>query len=183
MKCPVCKTTVLKTSEIEPNLKAEVCENCGGKWIAANDYYSWRTAHGENLPEKPATETRAELIQFESARVCPNCKRILLKYKVGHETGFMLDRCNDCGGMWFDRDEWETLKERNLHDDLQEIFLDSWQEDVRRKETQLRLEQIYREKFGAEDYDKIKTFKDWLDRHNRKNEIRAFLNDDNPFEI
>jgi Zn-finger nucleic acid-binding protein len=183
MKCPVCKTIELVSNEIEPNLTASVCENCNGKWITANDYSSWRSFQSENLPVKPPTELRAELTEFEMARLCPKCKRILLKYKAGYETGFMLDRCNDCGGMWFDRDEWETLKERNLHDDLQEIFLDSWQQDVRRKEAQKRLEQIYQEKFGAEDYDKIKTFKDWLDSHERKNEIRAFLNDDKPFEV
>lgn len=182
MKCPVCKTVVLAAAEIETNLTASVCENCQGKWVAANDYAVWLTAQGANLPEKAAPELNAEVDKFEAARICPNCKHILLKYKVGHETSFLLDRCNDCGGMWFERDEWETLRKRNLHDDLQEIFLDSWQETVRRKESKKSLEKLYREKFGAEDYDRIISFKTWLDAHERKNEIRAFLNDDNPFE-
>ncbi|GEM_PF-5996084 len=45
------------------------------------------------------------------------------------------------------------------------------------------MESIYINKFGADVYDHVKIFKDWMDNQPMKNEILAFINDTNPLDI
>ena len=46
MNCPVCKKDNLRMQEIEPDLFAEVCEVCNGKWISSENYEKWLEQHG-----------------------------------------------------------------------------------------------------------------------------------------
>jgi Zn-finger nucleic acid-binding protein len=180
MNCPVCKTVSLATAELESDLVAFTCRQCGGDWVRDSLYRSWREKQGEDLPEKPGDGATIQLTNVEFARLCPDCNRILVKYKVGRDVNFTVDRCGGCGGVWLDKDEWTTLKERNLHDNLYDFFTESWQSEVRREETRKKLEAIYEQKFGAEAYAEIKRFKAWMDEQPSKTEIVAFLNDANP---
>ncbi len=182
MNCPVCKNFELNQIEIEPNLWASRCENCHGKWISHNDYERWLKSH-ENLPMTQAKKTKITIPEFELARLCPQCRRILVKYKVGQNVPFTIDRCGSCAGIWLDKGEWETLKRRNLHDDLQEIFTDHWQEEVKRGETRENLAQMYETKFGKEDYAKIVNFKEWMENHDKEDEILAYIRDPNPLQF
>jgi Zn-finger nucleic acid-binding protein len=184
MNCPVCKADSLNTREIEPNLFAEVCRNCNGKWISSDNYEKWLNQLGETLPELPVTEDSGMTIpEFELARLCPKDRRILIKYKVGRNLPFKIDRCSNCAGVWLDDKEWIALKERNLHDELNKVFTDHWQEEVKKEETRKTLEGIYRDKFGVEDYTKIKDFKIWIEKHEKGGEILAFLRDKNPLQF
>ena len=184
MKCPVCKQNSLKSNEIEPNLFAEVCAKCKGKWVSNLNYEMWLEEHGTILPELPAPEsTNMTIPEFELARMCPVDKRILIKYKVGRNLPFMIDRCSNCSGVWLDDKEWMALKERNLHDELNKIFTDHWQEEVKKEDTRKTLQKIYRDKFGENDYYKIKEFKTWIENHEKGGEIMAFLKDKNPLQF
>lgn len=184
MNCPVCKSDNLKTKEIEPNLFGEVCTKCAGKWISSKNYEIWLEQHGTTLPELPSRESSGMTIpEFELARLCPVDRRILIKYKVGRNLPFKIDRCSNCAGVWLDDKEWVALKERNLHDELNKIFTDHWQEEVKKEETRKILEGIYREKFGEADYRKIKDFKSWMKNHDKGGEMLAFLRDKNPLQF
>lgn len=184
MNCPVCKYESLEMQEIEPNLFAEVCSKCHGKWISSENYQKWLELRGAILPELPASESAEMTIpEFELARLCPKDRRILIKYKVGRNLSFSIDRCGNCGGVWLDDTEWALLKERNLHDELNKFFTDHWQDEVQREETRKTLEQIYKEKFGEVDYTKIKDFKVWMNDHEKSGEIMAFIRDKNPLQF
>lgn len=183
MNCPVCKYNSLSTQEIEPNLFSEVCEKCEGKWISGKNYQNWLESLGEILPEIPGEDGELTIPEFQPARLCPVDNRILIKYKVGRNIPFTIDHCGNCAGVWFDTNEWETLKSRNLHDELNKIFTDHWQEEIGREEMRRKMEQIYREKFGADNYMKIKDFKSWLDQHEKQGEILAYLKDPNPLQF
>lgn len=183
MNCPVCKNEALEAKSIEENLQAEVCPNCEGKWIPYENYESWLKTLDEILPAKSLEQSEMTIPDFQLARLCPHCRRILIKYNVGKNVGFMIDRCGGCAGVWLDKDEWETLKSINLHDEMQKIFTDYWQETVEREETRRNLEKMYEQKFGAEAYNKIKDFKSWLDSNENGAEILAFLDDDNPLQF
>lgn len=183
MKCPVCKMHDLTITELEENLIAHNCAQCGGEWLRDSQYKEWRAKHGVDLPEKHVSERDTiKMADVELARLCPDCRRILVKYKVGRDINFTLDRCGGCGGVWFDKDEWNTLKERNLHDNLYEFFTEPWQSEVRREEERRNMEFIFKSKFGEEDFKRLKDFKQWMDKHEMKNEILAFVNDPNPFD-
>ncbi len=182
MNCPVCKHIELFKREIEPNLLASACEDCRGRWVSNSDYDIWLKSH-KNLPEIPSKKLKMTIPEFEIVRLCPECRRILVKYKVGQNVPFLIDHCGTCAGIWLDKGEWEILKRRNLHDDLHNIFTDHWQEEVKKGETRTRLAQMYEEKFGKDDYVKIVRFKDWMENHEKEDEIIAYLRDPNPLQF
>ncbi len=184
MKCPVCKYESLETNEIEPDLFADDCTKCNGKWISSDNYENWLEKQTAILPEIPLrADSDMTIPEFELARICPNDKRILIKYKVGRDLPFTIDRCGNCAGVWLDDTEWSSLKERNLHDEMNKMFTDHWQEEVKREETRKALDGIYQEKFGADDYMKIKDFKSWVENHEKSGEIMAYLKDKNPLQF
>ncbi|MEZ5428849.1 MAG: zf-TFIIB domain-containing protein [Pyrinomonadaceae bacterium] len=184
MKCPACPNESLENVEIEANLFAGTCADCGGKWLSNENYMSWLEFHGQTLPEIPAgEENNLSVPQFQPARLCPKDRSIMIKYKVGRNIPFTIDRCGNCAGIWLDRDEWETLKSRNLHDELNKIFTEPWQEEVHREEIRRNLEKIYREKFGEDTYARIKDFKSWMDQHEKRSEILAYLKDAKPLQF
>lgn len=184
MNCPVCKTSNFETREIEPNLMVEVCKKCNGRWISRENYDVWLEHRDAILPEISFDEDPNMTIpEFELARLCPKCRRILVKYKVGRNLPFNIDRCGNCAGVWLDHNEWETLKSRNLHDELNRVFMDHWQEEVKRENTRKTLKSIYEEKFGTEDYSKIREFKKWVDSHEKGGEILAYIRDKNPLQF
>lgn len=176
MNCPVCKSQALSHHELEHGLKACVCSQCSGKWIASYQYWKWKESSGRSLAEEtPGTASNLAVEDNTAAKLCPECGHFMRRYPVGHEAGFGLDRCGNCGGVWFDRNEWESLKGRGLHDDVHKIFSEIWQRQVRDAEHVKAMEAFYREKFGAEGYQKAQEIKTWIETHPHQAELRAFL--------
>ncbi|MDZ4835674.1 MAG: zf-TFIIB domain-containing protein [Candidatus Melainabacteria bacterium] len=173
--CPVCREATLIKTELEADLSARQCTECGGTYISANDYDHWLSRSEENLPEKPDQGT-ISLVSGEAAgpRFCPDCKFVLIKYKIGHGTGFAINKCGNCGGMWLDQNEWQILKARNLHDDLHLVFSDAWQSGVRSEEHNTAMSEIFREHLG-EDLEEITRVKNWLKSHPKSEALYAYL--------
>ncbi|MBN1673434.1 MAG: zf-TFIIB domain-containing protein [Kiritimatiellae bacterium] len=183
MQCPVCKTKRCSPVELEEGLRASACETCGGRWISHEDYSAWLKHHGATLPEKPFSEVEFDVGDVQEAKLCPDCQRILLKYKVGHGLDFFVDHCPGCGGVWLDRNEWQALQGKNLHDEIHRIFSTSWQRQVRGEQMAAKLDQAYARRFGQESYAKVKEVRQWIQEHPQKRALLAFLSDDNPYKI
>ena len=165
-------------TELEDGLKVLECQECRGRWIQSFYYWKWREKHGKSLPERPAGGgSELPVRDTPAAKLCPECGHILIRYPVGHEVEFRLDRCGNCGGIWLDRNEWENLKQRNLHDDIHKFFSATWQRQVREEESKKSREFLLREKFGDRDYDKLIETKNWITEHALSHEILAFLED------
>jgi len=176
MQCPVCKNGTLTDKEVEQALSSKQCPECSGRWIASFQYWKWRDTSGKSLSENPATESgHVKVEDSTKAKLCPECGHFLRRFPVGHGVEFGLDRCGNCGGTWFDANEWEVLKGRNLHDDVHKIFSDIWQRQVRDEEHQQAMEAFYKDKFGDDGYQKAQEIKSWIDNHPHKAELRAFL--------
>jgi hypothetical protein len=77
--------------------------------------------------------------------------------------------------MWLDKNEWESLKSRNLHDDINLMFSDNWQTKVRAEEHEKALDEIIRGQLGASDYEEIRRIKSWIHQHPKSNELYAYL--------
>lgn len=182
MNCPVCKSDALNSVTLEENLPAHQCQSCEGIWISAIDYYYWLEGHGPILAEKPASEGITLAVkEVDAAKICPKCRHLLMKYKVGHETGFSLDRCGKCYSVWFDKNKWELLKSRNLHDKINRIITEPWQKAVREEEHRQAMQQIYRQRFGKEDYAKLKEFRQWIGDNPQSSALLAYLMDADPY--
>lgn len=176
MTCPVCKTVELQNEDLLENLIAKACKQCEGRWIPSFQYWRWLDKHGDTLPEKPKEEAEPLPVEDSGAgKLCPECGHFLTRRKVGHGIDFCLDRCNNCGGIWFDKNEWEVLLSRNLHDEVHYVFSSSWQKQVREDETAQLFEERIEKILGPEDYAKIKDITTWIHSHPHKSTIVSYI--------
>lgn len=183
MKCPICKMDSLGTITLIESLPASQCSNCGGVWIDSNAYLAWWKGKGEDMPPNPVDSQMDPTWNVDELKLCPNSGHILARYKIFPDTEFYLDRCGHCNGIWFDKNEWDALVERNWHDNVNEFFTRPWQDDIRAAEARNHMDRLYLEKFGAADYERIKQLREWLKDHPRKGMLFAYLQADDPYRV
>jgi Zn-finger nucleic acid-binding protein len=203
MKCPVCKEVSLKSIYLESSLPAFTCESCRGHWVTSYDYWVWLERHPSFPLQKSIiemeghlekiSETEKDRVEKEKieevvvgdrpeAKLCPECQHIMLRYRIGHGLSYSLDQCGNCNSLWFDKNKWQGLRQRNLHHLLHLIASAPWQMQLRRDETRDILDAIYAERFRT-DYEKIKQIKEWLDQHPEKEWILDYFNNTDPYSI
>jgi Zn-finger nucleic acid-binding protein len=176
MKCPVCHDVSLEETELEPSLPARQCRQCGGRWLGLDHYLNWLKKSGESAASAgPSDPSPGEVGHSPKAKLCPQCGHLLRRRAVGNGITFGLDRCGSCGGFWFDRGEWESLKAHLLHRQIHLIFSDAWQHAQLRKAREEQHEQALREKLGTEDYEQIHKIRAWLIGHRHRAELIAVL--------
>ncbi len=185
MKCPVCKLDTLGIILLQDDLPANSCSQCGGIWIPSNDYLAWQHAKAADLAEKPADNPKPFDPTWETKelKLCPDCGHIMARYKTFPDVDYYLDRCRNCNGIWFDKNEWDAIAERNLHGKLNEFFTHPWQDKLHQQEAANRMEEIYLSKFGEADFENIKKVREWLKGHPYSNMLLAFLQADDPYKI
>jgi len=176
MNCPVCKTKTLAAFKLNPDLVSQKCDTCGGQWISSYEFWKWLENHRHQCPEtqEPCTLNAASN-ETRSVKTCPECGHILAKYKVGHALHFSLDRCGNCGGTWFDRNEWEILQAGELQDKIHLICSATWQQQVQKEDRARHLQKLFAERIGEKDFIEIQRVKAWLDHHPHRQALRAFL--------
>jgi len=176
MDCPSCGTHGISLVDLEENLCGFKCRACEGIWVKGFQYWKWLKIHGSILPEKPADFTAdVPVSDTRQAKLCIECGHVMLRNKVGHDIPFYLDRCSACGGIWFDKNEWEILQSRNLHDEIHLIFTEAWQKDNRKKEHEVTFEKSLAETIGQEEYDRLKSFRSWIKMHPRKDLLIGYI--------
>jgi len=176
MQCPLCRQKTLQTSDLECGLQAMRCGQCGGQWVKSFEYWRWREKRARTSPEKsPGGEMPQVTEDSDTAMVCPECGKILSRFKVGHGVSFYLDHCGHCGGTWFDKNEWSILESSGLHTDVHFIFSAAWQAELRREEREAFRRKTLEELLGGEHYRELTTLKSWLDGHPHREVALAFL--------
>ncbi len=181
MNCPVCKASILQRVTLEQGPPAAACPQCGGLWLDSNEYLAWLRTRGAILPEKSPDEAADLVWDTHELKLCPSCRRILTRYRVLPDVQLCLDHCNTCNGVWFDRDEWDVLTARNLHDKVNRFFTEPWQARIKEAGSRQMWERLYLEKFGAEDYERLQATWEWLRWHPRRGMLLAFLQSDEPY--
>ena len=182
MNCPICKGSVLHKAQMETGLAAMACSKCSGKWVQSYQYWLWHDMQGKKLPDASAKDTAcaAELHTLQdskNAKLCPECGHFLRRYPVGHEIDFQLDRCSNCGGIWFDANEWEVLVQRGLHNNVHMMFSAIWQGQVLKEQKSKSMREHYLQKFGLADFQKASEIRQWLLNHKLSSELYAFICD------
>ncbi|MFN8455635.1 MAG: zf-TFIIB domain-containing protein [Anaerolineae bacterium] len=180
-KCPVCKVE-LNQMTLEADLPAYGCSQCQGLWLSANEYLAWLQVQPAQSAETIAPDMPLPSFDTTKAILCPDCGHILRRYKIWPEIEFHLDRCGNCNGIWFDQNEWQVLKARHLHHQVNLFFTEAWQQKLRTAETRQRFEKMYLDRFGADDYTEIKRIRAWLSAHPHRPGLMAYLADDDPYK-
>ena len=183
LKCPRCKSPDLQAAELEAGLRFRGCPECHGNWVRGKEYWKWLEQHGPNLPERFDQDSGLSLAESGTHIDCPECRFRLVKYLVGHGFSFTIDHCEGCRGTWFDKNEWQALRERNLHDDLNSMFTSFWQDEAEKLARKKRLERIYIARFGLDDYNEIERVRTWLATRPNRQELLAYLTDKDPFDV
>jgi len=183
MNCPVCKKSELVNTKLEPNLSAGQCPSCQGHWIAGAEYWKWVEEHGSDAAERVHQTESLTLAEPGLPIDCPECRFRMVKYFVGRGLPFTIDHCHGCKGIWLDGNEWEALRKRNLHDDLNLMFTSFWQTEAQRLARKQKMQQIYTTRFGEADYDEIKRIRYWLEGKTNREELMAYLMDKDPYNV
>jgi Zn-finger nucleic acid-binding protein len=176
MRSPAQPDTIMELKEIEPGLSVYACPKSGGIWIPLQNFLTWKESHptapgavpAGSAPE-PADDSKRR------ALVCPESGRLLIRYKVGRGLNFQIDVSPVTGGIWLDQGEWEALKSKGLHAQLNHIFTASYQRDVRSAEYEQKLTQAFAERIGPADFEKVDAFKTWLAKHPKARDICVYL--------
>jgi len=169
--------------QLPAGLNVTQCEKCHGQWITAAAFIAWK-----DKPKAPARSPKPlpvvlETAPAQTAKICPDCGRIMGKYKVGRGIGFAIDHCGGCGGVWLDTDEWDVLVANNLHPDLYRIFSSAWQKQIRDDELRATIDAAYRKRLGADTFQKAQEIRAWVQAHPEKRALLAFLAADDLYSL
>ncbi|CAK7060764.1 zf-TFIIB domain-containing protein [Saezia sanguinis] len=181
MKCPSCTNGELNRAYLDNLFACQTCDHCGGNWILLEHYLRWKDTSPEPLDAASAEDLDIEPMDSKQALVCPVSGALMLKYRISKDSSHRLDLSPDVGGIWLDKGEWEYLKKAGLAHQLNSIFTTPWQRKVRSESAKDTFEQMYRKKFGNEDYEKVKSVRAWLVAHPHRNALRAFLMAEDPW--
>jgi len=129
MRCPNCEQT-LRPITYE-GIRIETCDGCQGEWLDAQELKHVVQAREQRFskPEIEAlsattTITGVDVVDADRDLKCPKCHGQTDAINYGGDTGIVIDKCSDCGGIWLDSDELEKIQmlvegwEKALPDDL-----------------------------------------------------------------
>lgn len=163
--------------ELADGLQALQCEACEGTALRLEDYFRWRV----RSPQPFASDLVA-LAQENDAdsrvRPCPNCARLMQRYRPSTELEFWLDRCPACQLVWFDRDEWSALADLGLAGRLHKVLTDAWQRQLRDEEIDRQREAALRARHGESCMDEVDRIRAWLATQPQRKELLALLRAD-----
>ena len=171
MNCPKCKGYHLKPQKLDNGLIAITCDNCHGTLLSIIQYFQWREI--QQIPDNQSN-TICEIDETSQLLHCPKCTGFMTKYKISHQTHNRLDLCYRCYEVWIDSGEWQLLYQLDLQHNLENIFSEKWQKqmrDISFNQNQL----VQSKKYFTEDFDKIHEIKQWLDNHPQKLTIINYL--------
>jgi len=167
MKCPKCKTTELKKRTIN---SPYFCNSCGGMWHL-NDSKS-------DLPENTIVNITENQVQNEhdcKTGMCPSGHGIMIRARVDIDEPFYIERCTACGGIWFDKGEWQRIAEHNLADNLSIIWSKSWQRKQSREKNRESFLNTNRKLLGDNIFNSIVDLAEKLKEHPEKDRAIALL--------
>lgn len=181
MKCPACKTATLQDEQLDDGPRADGCNACGGRWISSTRYVAWvESRRKPGAPPHPLAPEAAHAVDSSAALLCPECGHLMIKFHVGGEHDFALDRCNHCNGEWLDRGEWEALRSRGLHEQIARVCSPAWQHALTREAMRRALATRLRAVLGPADFDRIEEMRRWIQAHPHRALLMAHLIDEEP---
>ena len=182
MNCPNCKNVELLPTRLEENLACSTCQQCEGILLNLVTYRIWRESHPAEVEGcKVSRDTRAAA-ESKQALLCTKCERLMIKFRFAADLTHALDVCTHCEDVWLDRGEWDYVKARELHGNLTKTFTAPWQRRIRQQRSETQLMEIWSEKLGEKDHNKVREFATWLETHSKRSLIMGYLNSEDPYQ-
>lgn len=115
--CPRCTQPPLEQTH-HADAEIDICPRCGGLWCERQDWdhdeLGPRPTFGAYQHEPGVERAPDMVVDGRSPLHCPACQRPLTTLKAGYPPICEIDLCDHCGGVWFDKREWEHVEA--LHD-------------------------------------------------------------------
>lgn len=132
MNCPNCGTE-MNLIEYEGVL-IHTCESCGGEYLGPAELAHIARTREERFPESLQAElsacdpvTGVPVEETERQLYCPACNSPMKVVNYCCNTGVFIDRCEQCDGVWLDKDELEKLQ----------VLLERWSDEAPAKIKQM----------------------------------------------
>lgn len=168
MKCPKCENGDLgKKSFSHPY----DCSECGGIWVRKEELSRMHELvfdKSENIP--------CDITGHDSKTgMCPEGHGILIRARIEDEVPFYLERCTACGGIWFDKGEWQRIAGNHFLQNLPDFWSYSWQQRQRKEKGRQQYLRQSEELLGNELFAWLMTLAERLKHHPEKSRALAFL--------
>ena len=167
MKCPKCKTADLKKPDYNSPWD---CETCGGIWLMDLENANFPGILTEESDHPPGTANHDN-----KTGVCPSGHGIMIRARVDIDKPFYLERCTACGGIWFDKGEWQRIAENNLAQHLTNIWSLSWQRSQRKAKNRENFLKTNQDLLGENIFQSIMALTEKLKDHPEKERAVALL--------
>ncbi len=167
-------TATLRPAEAEPLLPSRRCAICAGQFVRGEQYYRW-LEHPDRVAKAIPDDVTGAVTDTPRAKVCPECGKLMRRYRIGYGVTFCIDRCSACAGIWFDANEWETLQRHGLHDRVHFVFSDAWRTGLLKDELERIARHRVESKVGADAFTELQRIADWIERHTHRDEVAAYL--------
>lgn len=181
MNCTNCHNGVLKEAFLEEKFSVHTCNACSGHWILIEDFVSWKDNNIDYKFSVDVSFDESKISDSKKALICPSSGTIMRKFRISATKENKIDYSARVGGVWLNKGEWELLKREGLAGSLNAILTDHWQAKIKQITTTANFSDIYLAKFGAENYEKVKAFRNWLSDHELKPDLRAYLLAEDPY--
>lgn len=181
--CTSCNSGKLLPTTLDNSLKAKQCNHCHGHWILIEDYVRWKQ-------QQPALHVAADLLADQhyslaedsaKALLCPLTGVLMRKFRITTDTRRRLDYSPAVGAIWLDAGEWDYIKQSGLAGSLNAMVTEHYQHQLRRDASKQHLASIYAQKFGDEQYQKVREFRLWLEQQPNQADLKAYLNATDPY--
>jgi len=168
MKCPKCENSDLgKKSFSQPY----DCSECGGIWVRKEDLPRMNDAVFDS-----SEDILCEITVHDSKTgICPEGHGIMIRARIEDEVPFYLERCTACGGIWFDKGEWQRIAGNHFLKHLPDFWSHSWQQRQRKEKDRRHYLQKNEELLGNELFASLTTLAETLKLHPEKSRALAFL--------
>ena len=171
--CPKCDDRLLLPTVLTAGLSARGCHSCSGALLDLVGYRAWADQRGIDAASTEGGRD-VSIDDTTKAVLCPNCTRIMTKFRVAPDAENRIDHCGACDAAWLDGGEWTQLENMGLRENLGSVFSEPWQRRLREADTWRMNDETLRERFG-EDYDRIVDFKYWLQGRPDRQEILGWI--------
>lgn len=137
LQCPKCHQPL--TGLDYEGVHIDTCPSCGGDWLDAGELGAIVKARTVRFDQQQCLEmaraekiTGVKLSTLDRHFTCPSCGGTTHPVNYGDDTGLIIDKCAQCGGVWIDKGELEKIQE------LVEGFEDELPEDLARYGSKMR---------------------------------------------
>jgi len=116
MQCPR-DGKALSSEKYEADVVVERCPSCRGMWLDRGELEKVQRASEHDYSNQLSaigTAARAYEMARQKAQpgvMCPRCQRPLEAEEYAHCSQIIIDRCAECGGIWFDAGEVQALEQ------------------------------------------------------------------------